>query len=162
MATCTLYENKGAFRVKLAFIGDGNNVCHSLMIACTKLGVSVSVAHPEGYADALVIEFARMNAKKTGCTVGIGTDAIAAARATRTPCTPTSGRAWAGRTRQMNAGRSFLYQVNETLMAAAKQDAVFMHCLPAHVGEEVTEGVMYGPQSVVSKRPRTACTPRRP
>ena len=147
----TLYENKGAFRgLKLAFIGDGNNVCHSLMIACTKLGVSVSVAHPEGYApDALVIEFARMNAKKTGCTVGIGTDAVAAARNADAVYTDV----WAsmGREDEVNERRAFFspYQVNETLMAAAKQEAVFMHCLPAHVGEEVTEGVMYGPQSVV-------------
>ena len=147
----TLYENKGAFDdMKLTFIGDGNNVCHSLMIACTKLGVSVSVAHPEGYApDRLVVEFARLNAKKTGCTVEIGTDAIAAARGADAVYTDV----WAsmGQEGEAEERKAFFapYQVNEALMATAKKDAVFMHCLPAHVGEEVTSDVMYGPHSVV-------------
>lgn len=147
----TLYESKGTFEdLKLTFIGDGNNVCHSLMIACTKLGVSIAVAHPKGYApDPLVVEFARINAKKTGCSVEIGTDAACAISGADAVYTDV----WAsmGQESEAKERRAFFtpYQVNAELMGLANDQAVFMHCLPAHVGEEVTSDVMYGPQSVV-------------
>ncbi|MFZ5974088.1 MAG: ornithine carbamoyltransferase [Bacillota bacterium] len=147
----TLYENKAMLKgLKMAFIGDGNNVCHSLMIACTKLGVSISVAHPEGYApDKLIQEFAKINAKKTGCSVEITTDAKEAARDADAVYTDV----WAsmGQESEAQERKAFFepYQVNAALMKIARENAIFMHCLPAHVGEEVTAEVMYGPQSVV-------------
>lgn len=147
----TFYEHKGGFAgKKLAFIGDGNNVCHSLMIACTKLGMNISVAHPEGYApDVLVQEFAALNASKTHCTVEIGADPASAIRGADAVYTDV----WAsmGQEGEAEARKAFFkpYQVNAALMEHAQPDCIFMHCLPAHVGEEVTHDVMYGNCSVV-------------
>jgi ornithine carbamoyltransferase len=147
----TFYEHKGGFAgKKLAFIGDGNNVCHSLMIACTKLGMNISIAHPEGYApDELVQEFAAMNAGKTHCTVEVGTDPVSAICGADAVYTDV----WAsmGQEGEAEARRAFFepYQVNAALMEHAQPDCIFMHCLPAHVGEEVARDVMYGACSVV-------------
>ena len=147
----TIYENKKQLEgLKLAYIGDGNNVCHSLMIACTKLGMNVSVAHPDGYApDKLVQEFARMNARANECTVDIVNDPFEAVKNADVIYTDV----WAsmGQESQAKERKAFFkqYQVNSGLMQSANEGAIFMHCLPAHIGEEVTGDVMYGSQSVV-------------
>jgi len=147
----TVYEHKGALEnTKLAFVGDGNNVAHSLLIICAKLGMDVSVATPKGFEpNADIVEKVMDFAKESGSKVEIITDAMLAARNADAVYTDV----WAsmGQEGQFNEkSKSFKeYQVNEKLMAVAKPGAIFLHCLPAHRGEEVTAAVIDGPASVV-------------
>ena len=147
----TVYEHKGTLEnTKLAFVGDGNNVAHSLLVICAKLGMDVSVASPKGFepnTDVVkkVLEFA----KESGSVVEITNDPVAAVRNADAVYTDV----WAsmGQESQFEEkSKNFLsYQVNAELMAHANKGAVFLHCLPAHRGEEVTAEVIDGPQSVV-------------
>jgi ornithine carbamoyltransferase len=147
----TLEERFGGLRgLKLAFIGDGNNVAHSLMLTATRLGVHVAVATPRGYEpNADVVSEARSLAAVARTELEITTDpesAAAGAHAVYTDVWASMGQeSEAGPRRKMFAP----YQVNERLMTQARPDAVFMHCLPARRGEEVTDGVVESPQSVV-------------
>jgi ornithine carbamoyltransferase len=142
----TLKEYFGKWEgLKVAYVGDGNNVAHSLMLTLTRLGAEVAVACPKGYEPDKAIV-------KTALAAGPVTvtqhprEAVQGAHAVYTDV-------WAsmGQEHEAEERRSIFapYQVDETLMSAARADAVFMHCLPAHRGEEVTEGVIESPQSVV-------------
>jgi ornithine carbamoyltransferase len=147
----TVREVKGRTEgIRLAFVGDGNNVAHSLMFAGALLGAHVVVVTPPGYepkADA--IEWAARHATATGATCTITNDPVEGVRGADVIYTDV----WAsmGQEGEAEARRKvFLpYQVNEALFGRAKPDAVFMHCLPAHRGEEVTAGVIDSPRSVV-------------
>lgn len=147
----TIYEHKGTLEnIKLAFVGDGNNVANSLLIICAKLGMHVSVAAPKGYEpDPEVVQKVLSYAKESGSIVEITNDpykAVENADAIYTDVWASMGQ----ESQFAEKSKSFLnYQVNAKLMAAAKKDAIFLHCLPAHRGEEVTEEVIDGPQSVV-------------
>ncbi len=147
----TIYERKGTLEnVKLTFVGDGNNVAASLLIICAKLGMHISVASPKGYEpDPEVVQKVLSYAKESGSIVEITNDPYKAVENADAIYTDV----WAsmGQESQFDEkSKSFsAYQVNEKLMAAAKPDAVFLHCLPAHRGEEVTEEVIDGPKSVV-------------
>ena len=139
----TIKEKKGRLAgLKLAFLGDGNNVAHSLMEAGAKFGMEVVVACPKGYEpDPVVVS-------RTGGHVMVGEPeaAVAGADVVYTDVWASMGQEAQAERRAKAMAR---YQVNPGLMRAAKPDALFMHCLPAHRGEEVVDEVMDGPQSVV-------------
>ena len=147
----TLYEHKGALAgKKLAFVGDGNNMANSLMIICSKLGVDVAIATPAAYApQAAYVSWAKENAKAAGSSVTITTDIAEALRGADAVYTDV----WASMGMEAETekrARDFAdYQVNSAVLKLAKPDAIFLHCLPAHRGSEVTDEVMDGPQSVV-------------
>jgi ornithine carbamoyltransferase len=147
----TAFEKRGNLSgLKLAFIGDGNNVAHSLLLAASKLGVSVSVASPPGYEpQSFILDQAVSYAADTGARIEVIHSPIEAAKDADIVYTDV----WASMGQELERvqrEKSFAgYQVNRELMAAAKPDALVMHCLPAHRGEEITDEVIDGPNSVV-------------
>jgi len=147
----TIQEVKGeASGLKVAYVGDGNNVCHSLMFAGAQLGAHVRVATPEGYEPKPeAVEWALQRGAKTGGTCTLTHDPIEAtggADVVYTDVWASMGQESEAETRR----QIFLpYQVNSDLFRRAKSAALFMHCLPAHRGDEVTNEVIDSPQSVV-------------
>ncbi len=147
----TLEETWGGWQGHtLAYIGDGNNVAHSLMLDASRLGLNFVCITPEGYEpDAGIVLQARSFASTTGATVETTTDiesGLARAEAVYTDVWASMGQEHEAAERaRLFAG----YQVNEELMRLAQPGALFMHCLPAHREEEVTDGVMESPASVV-------------
>ena len=147
----TLEERFGNLRVfKLAFVGDGNNVCHSLLLAGARLGINLKIATPSGYRpDPAIVAEARLATKETRGRIELLTDpaeAVAGAQAVYTDVWASMGQEQEAAERE----KVFLgYQVNDELMAHALPDAVFMHCLPAHRGLEVTESVLESRRSLV-------------
>lgn len=147
----TLREHKGELQGKhLAYVGDGNNVAHSLMLLCAKLGVHITVATPAGYEPMpQYVETAQRDAQATGAAIRVirsPEEAVATADAIYTDTWTSMGREAEAEQRR----RVFPpYQVNRRLLQHAKADAIVMHCLPAHRGEEITDDVMDGPQSVI-------------
>jgi len=147
----TLYEKKGRVAgLKLAYVGDGNNVAHSLLYGGALFGMKVFVATPPAYRPSpAVVEEATAIARETGGTVAVVDDpreAVRGADAVYTDVWVSMGQE-AEREERLAVFRP--YQVNAGLMALADERAVVLHCLPAHKGEEVTEEVFEGPQSVV-------------
>lgn len=147
----TIYEKKGRLQgLKVAYIGDGNNMVHSLLMGAAKLGVNFAVATPEGYEpDAEVLRSSKEVAAKSGASIYIGTDpkeAIADADVVYTDVWASMGFEAEQKERELAFKN---YQVNDELVKYAKKDYLFMHCLPAHRGEEVSEGVIDGPNSVI-------------
>jgi len=147
----TLKEKVGDLsKLKLAYVGDGNNVCHSLMFAAAKAGCSMAVATPAGYEpNPQVVDLAREDGKDTGFTLTLTGDprqAVAGSDAVYTDTWTSMGQEAEKEARL----RIFLpFQVNRGLMAQAKKDAFFMHCLPAHRGDEVTDEVIDSSRSLV-------------
>jgi ornithine carbamoyltransferase len=147
----SLQERFGSLRnIKLAYVGDGNNVAHSLMLTCACLGSSIRIATPSNYApSAQVVADAREIAAQTGAQIELLTDphaAVAGADAVYTDAWASMGQEHEA---QQRAKVFFPYQVNQELMAEAAPHAVFMHCLPAHRGEEVTDEVIDSESSIV-------------
>jgi ornithine carbamoyltransferase len=135
--------------IKLAYVGDGNNVAHSLLLCCARLGINMAVGTPRGYEPRkAIVEQALELAQSTGAVIEITNDptqAVHAAHAVYTDVWASMGQESEAEERK----RLFApYQVNETLMAKARKDARFMHCLPAKRGLEVTDEVMESDQSV--------------
>lgn len=147
----TVREHKGGLAgLQLAYVGDGNNICHSLLFGCAKTGMHINVATPPGYEPrAEIVAAARQDARDTGALITITTDpgaALAGADVVVTDVWASMGQ----ESEQQARAKVFApYQVNEDLVAGAKPDYIFMHCLPAHRGEEVTAAVIDGPHSVV-------------
>jgi ornithine carbamoyltransferase len=147
----TLREHKGALSIlKLAYVGDGNNVCHSLMLAAARGGTKMAVATPAGYEpNKRIADWAREDGRETGFTLTLThspEEAVNGADAVYTDVWASMGQEAEKEAR----ARIFApYQVNARLFAQAKTDALFMHCLPAHRGEEVTNDVIDSPNSVV-------------
>ena len=132
--------------VKLAYVGDGNNVAHSLAIACALTGAELTIAHPPGHGpDAKVMELAGTLGTPPKLT-GDPREAVAGARVVYTDVWASMGQESEAEARQSEFAA---FQVNEDLMSLASGDAIFLHCLPAHRGQEVTAGVIDGPQSRV-------------
>ena len=136
--------------VKLCYVGDGNNVCHSLLFAAAKCGASLTVACPAGYEPLKeVVDWAREDAKETGASLRIVHDpweGVAGANAVYTDVWASMGQESESESR----ARVFRpFQVNEALMAKADPGVCFLHCLPAHRGWEVTDGVADSRQSVI-------------
>ena len=147
----TIRERKGKLRgLKVAWVGDGNNVCNSLLLGCSLVGTNVSAACPRGYQPpAEIVELTWKNAAKSGVKIEIGNDpkaSVAGADVVYTDVFVSMGME-KERKQRLKAFRG--YQVNSGLLKLAKADAIFMHCLPARRGEEVTDEVIDGPQSVV-------------
>lgn len=144
----TISELHGTLRgVPLAFVGDGNNVYHSLALMGATMGMEVRLAHPPGYGPhERIVARARAIAEGTGATLAFFEDpreAVAGAAVVYTDAWTSMGQEAEAEERRDAFAR---YQVNAQLMAAAP-DAVVMHCLPAHRGEEITSDVMDGPRS---------------
>ena len=147
----TLREAWGAKRGRIAFVGDGNNVAISLIEGCALAGIDISVATPRGHEpDAALLGQARKIAQDNGATVKLTEDPSAAvhgAAAVYTDVWLSMGMPESERATRLETFKP--YQVDARLMAEAAPGAVFMHCLPAHRGEEVTDEVIDGPQSRV-------------
>lgn len=147
----TIYERRGALQgLKLAYVGDGNNVAHSLLFAASKVGMEIRVASPSGYEPrGDVVTRAQAFAQETGGKAVVGTDARSAVSGADVVYTDvwTSMGQEGERTGRMPLFRP--YQVNAELVALAAPDAMVMHCLPAHRGEEITDEVIDGGQSIV-------------
>jgi ornithine carbamoyltransferase len=141
----TIRERHGRFEgVRVAWVGDGNNVCASLMVICAKLGMEIAVATPDGYEpETAALEAARA----AGGAPLLGTDPPEAVRDARVVVTD----AWASMGQEAEHEQRIKvfadYQVNAALVGEAAPDAIVLHCLPAHVGEEITEEVLYSDQS---------------
>jgi ornithine carbamoyltransferase len=147
----TILELKQNLRgLKIAYIGDGNNVAHSLIYGAVRLGAYLAVASPKGYEpDSEVVRWARENAQATGCGLEILQDPVAAAKDADVIYTDV----WASMGVESEAAQRRLvfqsYQVNDSMVRHAKPDFIFMHCLPAHRGEEVSDSVIESAHSVV-------------
>jgi len=147
----TLEEKFGSLRgFPLAYVGDGNNVCHSLIFLAARLGVDIRIATPANYTpDSDVLADAKRVAKETRCKIELFTDpteAVAGAQAVYTDSWTSMGFEAEEKIRR-NIFKP--YQVNRKLLEHAAENAVFMHCLPAHRGAEVTDEVLDGPSSIV-------------
>jgi ornithine carbamoyltransferase len=147
----TVRERKGALAgLKAAYVGDGNNVCHSLLFGCAKTGMHLAVASPPGYEPAAeIVSLARAGARETGGRIDITNDPAEAVREADVVITDV----WAGMGREAEAqARANVfapYQVNRELVSHARPDFIFLHCLPARRGEEVTDEIIDGPHSAV-------------
>jgi len=147
----TLIEKKGSLTGrKLAYVGPGNHMCHSLIYGAIKSGMNVAVAAPAGYEPkSLIMKSANREASAAGVTISVTDNPAAAVQSADVLYTD----AWVSVGQEAQAADRVEalapYQVNAALMSQAKSDALFMHCLPAHREEEVTAEVIDGPQSVV-------------
>jgi len=147
----TLQEHFGEVsKLKLAFVGDGNNVAHSLMLTAAALGSRFALATPAGYEPSkIVVKAAQKMAQRTGAIIEITNDvrqAVAGADAVYTDVWASMGQ----ESEAADRDKIFRpYQVNRELMSLASSKAVFMHCLPAHRGDEVTDEVLDSARSIV-------------
>jgi len=147
----TVQEHKGTLKgLKLAYVGDGNNVCNSLLIGCAEAGMNMTAGVPKGYEpDALLLGAARRIAGTTESRIEVFHDHLEAVQDADVVYTDVWVSMGMEKEREERE-RTFLpFQVNEKLVAAAKPDAVVMHCLPAHRGLEITDEVVDGKQSIV-------------
>lgn len=147
----TIQEHKGTLQgLKLAYLGDGNNMGNALLHACAKVGMDIAVATPPGYeSDAAIVAEAQADAAATGSKITVVNDpwvAVQGADVLYTDVWTSMGREAEEPKRKMAfAG----FQINGEILKAANPEAIVLHCLPAHRGEEITDEVMEGPQSVV-------------
>jgi ornithine carbamoyltransferase len=147
----TIYEKNGKLEgLKLAYVGDGNNVANSLLQGCAITGMDISVASPKGYeCDAAIIEQARHAAKKSGSKVVLTEDPEEAVKDADVVYTDTWISMGQEAEKDLRLKVFMPYQVNKKLFSLAKEDAMFLHCLPAYRGYEVTEDIIDGPNSNV-------------
>ncbi len=146
-------DAKGSLEgLKLAWVGDGNNVCHSLMLACATVGVNMSIATPPNYQpSAEIAQKANELAQKSGSKIWFTddpTEAVEGADVLYTDVWVSMGQDKEQAQRLMDFEG---FQINEELLSKAKPDAVVMHCLPAHRGQEITAEVLDGPKSIAWK-----------
>lgn len=148
----TIQEQKRSFKgLKIAWVGDGNNVCNDLVVGCSKIGLNISIACPSGFEPSDgVLEVARKQAEKQSVEIVITEDPMEAVRNADVLATDTFISIGKDDERQERE-KIFLpkYQVNSDLLNLAKSDCIFMHCLPASRGKEVTSEVIDGKASVV-------------
>jgi ornithine carbamoyltransferase len=148
----TIQEKKNTFNgLKVAWIGDGNNVCNDLVLGCSKIGLNLSIACPPGFEpNEDVVYVARQEASKSSTQISITDDPLKAVQNADVLATDTFVSIGKDEERQQRE-EIFLpkYQVNSNLLSSAKQDCIFMHCLPASRGREVTSEVIDGKASVV-------------
>ncbi len=147
----TLEEHFGSAQgLHFAYVGDGNNVCHSLMLAAAQLGAHCAIATPKAFAPKLeIIHKAIEVAEQTGGSLTLHTDPVKAVEGADAVYTDVCTSMGFEHEATRRAPIFKPYQVNESLMSHAQPEAVFMHCLPAHRNAEVTDQVLDGPQSVV-------------
>src|SRR5690554_4657791 len=146
-----IHEKKAKLKgIKLAYIGDGNNMAHSLIYAAAKFGMEITLACPSAYQPMeAIVQGAQAIAASTGGKVQVVNDPISAAKDAEVVYTDV----WASMGQEEESAARFKafqgYQVNQELMRVADAQAIVLHCLPAHRGEEITEEVFEGRQSVV-------------
>ncbi len=147
----TILEKKGNLAGrKLAFVGDGNNVAHSLMYACAKMGMHFTLGCPEGYEpNPAVVAQARKDAAETGSDILMTHDPVAAAADADAIYADVWTSMGQEAEKEERLAKFAPYQISSDLAAHAKPDHLIMHCLPAHRGEEITDEVLDGPHSVV-------------
>jgi ornithine carbamoyltransferase len=147
----TIKECKGTFSgIKVAYVGDGNNVANSLLIGCAKVGMDISVATPEGYeCEADSVKLAKEAAAISGSVIKMTNSPQEAVENADVIYTDTWVSMGMEDEKEERVKLFMPYQVNKELMQVAKTDAIFMHCLPAYRGYEVTDEIIDGPQSVV-------------
>lgn len=147
----TIQEVKGSLKgLKMVYVGDGNNVAHSLMVACAKVGIHFSIATPVGYeANAAIIEKTKKIAAETGSVIEVTNDPQLAVK----DADIIYGDVWTSMGQEAENQKRLAdfegFQVNAELVTAAKSDYIYMHCLPAHREEEVSADIIDGPHSVV-------------
>lgn len=147
----TIQEHKGKLKgLKMCYLGDGNNMANSLMQGAAKVGMDIAIATPTGYeCDKEIVAAAMQTAKENGCSIDLTTDPAAAMQGADVVVTDT----WVSMGQEDEKAKRIAdfkgYEVSEALMAQAKPDAIFLHCLPAYRGYEVAEAVIDGPQSVI-------------
>ncbi|MEL3961960.1 ornithine carbamoyltransferase [Lysinibacillus endophyticus] len=147
----TIAENKGDFKgLKVAYVGDGNNVAHSLVVASAHVGMDIAVATPVGYEpDPEIIAKAQEIAKANGSIVTVTTDPVAAVK----NADVVYADVWTSMGQEEESAKRLQdfkgYQINDALVAHAKSDYMFLHCLPAHREEEVSSSVIDGPNSYI-------------
>ncbi len=144
----TIREKKGGLRgLKVAFIGDGNNVCNSLIEAASRMEFNLTVASPEGFEpDAGILERARSAARSDIVVLSDPREAAGMADVVYTDVWVSMGQEGGSGEKKKKFSD---YQINSKLLSCSKKDAIVLHCLPAHRGEEITDDVMDGPRSVV-------------
>ncbi len=147
----TILEKRRTLKgLKLAYIGDGNNMAHSLLHGCSKVGMDITIASPGGYTPLKsVVDESMVNAKYMGSKIEITEDPVAAVKDADIIYTDV----WASMGQEKEAAdrrKKFIkYQVNTELVKNAKDDYIFMHCLPAHRGDEATDEICDSPNSVI-------------
>jgi ornithine carbamoyltransferase len=147
----TIYEKKGRLSgLKLAYVGDGNNVAHSLLDGCSKVGMNITLACPKGYEpNPAVVSKAKEEGKRSGSQVIVTKDPEEAVREADIIYTDV----WASMGQEKEHEKRVKifkpFQVNAKLVKEAKEDYLFMHCLPAHRGEEVTDEVADSKNSII-------------
>lgn len=147
----TVYEHKGTLKgLKMAYLGDGNNIAHSLLHGCSKVGMDIAVASPKGYTcDEKIISEAKESAKISGSKVIITEDPVEAIKDADVVYTDTWVSMGQESEKQERIKVFEPYRVDGNLFTKAKEDAIFLHCLPAYRGYEVSNEIIDGPQSVV-------------
>ena len=135
---------------KLVYVGDGNNMAHSLMFACAKVGMNMICASPKGYQpDPKILRLAQEDAAQTGCSITVEEDLFKAAKGADVLYTDVWTSMGEEAEREVRFKALHNSQINQALLNEARPEAIVLHCLPAHRGEEITEEVLEGPQSVV-------------
>jgi ornithine carbamoyltransferase len=147
----TIRERLGSFDgVRVVYLGDGNNVCHSLMVACSKLGMDFVAATPDGYEPSEeVVGWARAAANVSGSSVELTHDPRAAAEGADVLYTDVWTSMGQDDEREQRLADLAGFGIDDALVSLATERAIVLHCLPAHYGEEITENVLYGPRSAV-------------
>ena len=147
----TILEKRRTLKgLKLVYIGDGNNMAHSLLHGCSKVGMNITIASPSGYLPLkAIVDESMVNAKYMGSKIEITEDPVKAVKGADIIYTDV----WASMGQEKEAAerrKKFIkYQVNSKLVKNAKDDYIFMHCLPAHRGDEVTDEICDSPNSVI-------------
>ncbi len=137
-------------KIKVAYVGDGNNMAHSWILLAAMMGMEISIGSPKSYdVEKEFIQRGEEIAKKTGARLSFETDPMKTAAGADIIYTDVWASMGKDEERDQRKQIFMPYQVNAKLLGAAKKDAIVMHCLPAHRGEEITEEVMEGPQSVI-------------
>jgi ornithine carbamoyltransferase len=147
----TIRERFGRLKgIRVTYLGDGNNVCHSLMVACAKLGMRFTAATPAGYEPSEeVVGWARAAAEDSGGSVELVSDPRAAAEGVDVLYTDVWTSMGQEEERERRLADLAGYAIDRDMVALAGDDAIVLHCLPAHYGEEITEDVLHGPRSAV-------------
>ncbi|MGZ3533821.1 MAG: ornithine carbamoyltransferase [Thermodesulfobacteriota bacterium] len=147
----TIYEKKGLLSgLKLAYVGDGNNVAHSLLYGCSKVGMTITLACPRGHEPSpKVVSEAKEEGRRSGCKVNVTNDPREAVRCADIIYTDVWASMGKEKEHEQRVKIFKPFQVNGRLVKEAKKDYLFMHCLPAHRGEEVTDEVADSKNSVI-------------
>jgi ornithine carbamoyltransferase len=147
----TIRERFGGLEgVRVAYLGDGNNVCHSLMVACAKLGMNFTAATADGYEPSQeVVRWAQAAAQVSGGSVAVRRDPREAAEGADVLYTDVWASMGQEEERESRLRDLAPYRIDDDLLRLASGRSIVLHCLPAHYGEEITEDVLYGPRSAV-------------